>query len=232
MPGLLDRTTILIIGSALVLAVLCIHPATNSTFPLWVIATGANFADTMFHEMGHSITGWLFGVPNIPSVFTLFGREQAGGLTMTFGHFWLLQGIVIAALLYAIYDKWAAASRWCYPLAALTLFIIIFAASGYYEMAISYMGHCGAMLMGAFFLYRSLLGLAARNLYERWLNAFLGLFILLHNMHFAYMLIYDVDFNDVYSEAMIGGFTHHDFIKIADAVRGWAVRGVAWFDTD
>ncbi len=229
MPKLLNFTTVIIILSAFGLAILCILPGTSNSFPLWIIASGASVADTMFHELGHSITGWLLGVPNVPSILTIFGRGQAAGLTWHFGHFWLLQGIVIAGFAYLSYDLYHAASRWFLVSVVMTALVIIIGFSGYYQAAISYMGHGGAILMGAFFLFRSWLGLAARNLYERWLNAFLGFFPVLNNIHFAYTLAYDADFNEQYSDHVIGGVTHNDLVKLAGEVAGWTVHGIAVF---
>jgi len=229
MPKLLDRTTIIIIISALGLAVVCILPSTRNIFPLWIIASGASVADTMFHEMGHSITGWLLGMPNVPSILTIFGREQAAGLTWHFGHFWVVQGVVILGLLYLCYDLYGAASKWFFPVVILTVLVLALGTSGYYQVAISYMGHGGSILMGGFFLYRSWLGLAARNLYERWLNAFFGFFLVLNNMFFAYRLVYDEDYNDEYVNHVIGNITHNDFVKLAGEVSGWTVHGIANF---
>ena len=175
MLSLLDRQTVLIVFSALIMAVLCILPGVNNTFPIWIIASGASIADTMFHELGHSITGWLLGVPNIPAILTIFGRDQAAGFTLSFGHSWLLQGVAIVGLLCLCYHLFRAESGCLYPALTLTLLVPVIAISGYYEVAVSYMGHGGALLMGTFFLYRAWLYMDARNLYERWLNAFFGL---------------------------------------------------------
>src|SRR5262249_28729728 len=144
-------------------------------------------------------------------------------------HYRILQGIAIIGLLYLCYDLYSAASNWLYAAIIVAIIVIAVAASGYYLTAIAYMGHGGLILMGGFFLFRSWLGLAARNLYERWLNAFLGFFMILDNMYFAYRLIYDADYNEDYSSHVIGGIGHNDFIQMTGQMPGLTVHGIAGF---
>jgi len=214
--------------SALSLAIICILPSTNHYFPLWAIAAGANIADAMFHEMGHSIFGWLFGVPNIPSVFTLFGREQAAGLTLMWPRSWIVQITAFAGLVYACYWIYKNFPEWFWAAAIFTLLVMAIAFTPYSQIPILYMGHGGAILMGSFFLFRAWANIDARNAYERWLNAFFGFFMVLKNIYFAYMLT-DSNISEEYSDRLIGGISHHDFAAMAEIIHSWTVRGIALF---
>jgi len=226
--AMLNRSTIIIIPTALALAIICILPATNHYFPIWPIAAGANIADTMFHEIGHSIFGWLMGVPNIPSVFTLFGTEQAAGLTLMWPRSWIVQVVVFAGLIYGCYWIYQNFPGWLWVAVSFTLLVIITAFTPYTKIPIFYMGHGGAIAMGGFFLFRAWANMAARNGYERWLNAFFGFFMILKNIYFAWLLT-DPDISEEYSSRLIGGISHHDFAAMHEIIHSWTVHGIALF---
>lgn len=224
-----DRTTLLTAISAFLLAVLCIHPHTRGIFPLWVIAAGGHIADTLFHEMGHTIFNWLFGQPAIPMIFTLFGADQAGGMSMTFGRSWFIQIAVLAGLGYSCWQAKKSASALFIPALIFTGFIILVILLGYQQLIVLYMGHGGSILMGGYFLFRAWIYLDARNAYERWLNAFFGFFLILSNFGFAYGLAFDPYANSDYSDHVAFGVSHNDFMAMSLIVHSWSVKGIAIF---
>jgi hypothetical protein len=229
MPQLLDRATLLMIISAFIVALLCVLPESRGIFPFWVIAAGANVADTLFHELGHTITAWLFGHPAIPMIFTLFGANQASGYSLYFQRSWFLQAGAFAALGIGCYWVKGNMPFLFIPAIVLTLIIIAVAFSGYDMLAISYMGHGGTIAMGGFFLFRAWIYLDSRNQFERWLNAFLGFFQIIYNMHFSYQLAFDWAAREVYSDHVDFGISHNDFWQMAMEVPNWSVKGIAIF---
>lgn len=226
-----DRTTLLIMISALALAVLCVLPETRQITPIWIIAAGLNVGDTLFHELGHAGFAWLLGRPAIPMIFTLFGADQAAGLSISFGRSWYVQIAAFAILAYAcvwIRDNY---SFLFIPAVIFSLAIVglAFSDEKYHQVLIAYMGHGTSMLVGGFMLFRAWVYLDSRNQYERWLNALFGFFITFYNIHFAYMLAYDPFFREVYSEHVDFGISHNDFWAIAQLMHGWTVHKIALF---
>lgn len=219
----------LIILTAPLLAYICIFTELGHAFPFWVIRSAAHVADTLFHECGHAIFAWLFGMPSIPSIFTLFGTEQASGLAWMWPRMWIVQIAVYGGLGYACWLFYSAMSNWFWPILSLTIIVIIMSFTNKYLLLVDYMGHGTAILMGGFFLYRGWLNLDSRNLYERWLNSFLGFTLTLGNIEFSSKLIHDADFNERYSGSLIGGTTHHDFVKVAGQLQLQGAESVAWF---
>lgn len=229
MASLLDRETLLIMISAFALAVLCILPDTCRHFPFWIIAAGLHVADTLFHEMGHTIFAWLFGHPAIPMIFTLFGADQAGGMSMRWDRNWFVQIGAFAMLGYACFWLKENGPRLFIPMLAFSVAIVLVALFGNHEMVISYMGHGGSIAMGGFFLYRAWIYLDARNAYERWLNALFGFFLTLYNFYFSYTLAFRGEARAAYEDHVMFGITHNDFSVIAMMVPGWTVPDVAKF---
>lgn len=229
MLPLFDRTTFAVMLSAMMLAGLVIAPQTRAVFPLWVIAAGLQIGDTLFHELGHCITAWLCGQPAIPMIFTMFGADQAGGMTLYWDRSWFVQGAAFGAMAYGCYWCREAIPLLFPPAVAMSLGVALAAALGKQAMLVAYMGHGGAILMGGFFLFRAWVYLDARNRYERWLNALFGFFLVLHNLAFSYGLAYNSDARGDYSDHMAFGITHNDFMVIALMAPGWSVKGVGLF---
>lgn len=229
MLQLLDRTTIGIMLSAFAAALFCILPASRDIFPFWLMAAGLHIADTLFHELGHTVAAWLFGCPSIPMIFTLFGADQAGGMTLTWDRSWLMQLVAFAGLGYACYRARKNESWLLIPTAILNLFVVIIAFTKWYSLIIYYMGHGGSILIGGFFLFRSWIYLDARNAYERWLNALFGFFVIVSNFYFSYNLAFNSTAAGDYSDHVAFGITHNDFKEMAMAMSGWSVKGIAVF---
>ena len=213
--------------SALAVVVLTMLPATQSMFVFPWIYLAAHLADTMFHECGHAVFAWAMGHPAIPSILTAFGSDQASGVTLTMGHSWIVQAGVWAAMAYGCWWLWRQDARG----RAIGAGVLAGALAGlslweHASLVWTYMGHGSAMLVGGFFLYRGVLNLSARSMYERWLNLFLGLFMLLDNGRFAWQLAFDATERAHYEAiAVFGG--HHDYAAMADEWYRLSVKGVA-----
>ena len=224
------RDMVWIMGSALLLSGLFIHPDTQGIFPLWIIASAAGIADTMFHELGHSLFAWLFGMPSIPSIFTIFGREHAAGMAVHFERSVAVQIMVLIACAAGCYQLYERFRPFFWPALGFMILIVLLALTPYYEPVVVFMGHGSAMVMGGFFLYRAWLRMDARNGYEWWLNAFLACYMLLHNGVFCARLAFDAHTRAAYSGLTIKGIVHHDFVRLGqDYVAGWSLQGWAIF---
>src|ERR1700744_2063957 len=104
MAKLLDRTTLLLMIAALALTIPRIFPPTRDMLLFYIIRRAMFVGDAMFHEMGHTIFFWLFGQPAIPMIFTIFGSDQAGGMSMPIiERSWIMQDLSFAALAYGCY---------------------------------------------------------------------------------------------------------------------------------
>jgi hypothetical protein len=217
------------IASAFAVALLCILPDTRSLLPFSIMAAGLHIANTLFHELGHTIFAWCFGKPALPMIFTLFGADQAGGMSMIFDRSWFMQIVAFAALAYGCYKTKMHFPRLFLPAIAFTLFILGVALAGRYEIVIAFMGPGGAALVGGFFLFRAWIYLDARNPFERWLNALFGSFLTLWNFYFSYQLVFDPVIAEEYGSHLAFGMSHNDFKTIAMMVPGWTMTGVALF---
>jgi len=230
MKNFLDRTTLLIIASAFIMVLLCISTASRDIFPFWVIRRGAFVGDALFHEMGHTLFYWLFGQPAIPMIFTFFGSDQAGGMSMPLmERNWFMQIAMFAVLAYGCY--WV---RKNYPklfIATIIFSLLIFAVAftRYTPIVIAYMGHGSSILVGGFLLFRTWIYLDARNQYERWLNAFLGFYLILSNLCFSYNLAFNPVTRGGYDDHIAFGASHNDFWMMAMEMPGWSVKGIAIF---
>lgn len=201
----------------------------HNTFILWLIYRLMYVADTMFHELGHTVFDWAFGMPALPSIFTLFGSDQAGGVTLTLDRSWVVQGVSFAVLAYGCY--WIKRN---YPLLfwyalAATLVIAALAFTRYYRIVELYMGHGGSIFMGGFFLWRAWQDTFTDNAYRRWLNAFLGFFLVLNNLNFAYKLATNTLFRQEYTSSTFGGAVDNDFVQITDLMWRWSLEGIGQF---
>jgi hypothetical protein len=224
-----DRTTALVILSALIAVLLCLAPQTHDKIPFSIINAGAHIADVLFHELGHTLFYWLSGYPAIPMIFTLFGADQAGGMALTFGHSWAVQIGVWVALAYFIYFFYDHNSRWFIAVAILLAISLINAISDYDTLLATYMGHGGSILMGGFFLFRAWIYLDARNQFERWLNGFFGFYLILSNIQFSYNLIYDAAAKILYSQHAAFGAMHNDFMAMTEMIYGLSMDTIATF---
>lgn len=217
--------TFLVIASAAIIAVLCILPATMFIFPLSWIARGSFVMDTMAHELGHSIYGWLFGYMNVPMIFTLFHADKMGGMAMMLGHSTIVQVGAVLALGFACY--YIMGTGYSIPLAIFAVMIAAISISGYGMLVVNYMGHGNAIVVGGYLLYRAFAGLTPRGAVEKWLSAYFGFYLTLGNMFFSYRLMTDKEYLFDYV-APVEYIDHRDFIKVAGET-GFTLDGVAMF---
>jgi hypothetical protein len=163
----------------------------------------------LVHEVGHAVTHWAFGRPAIPTVNLLFG----GGITLTFGQVWLLNGLIYLGLGYFIYRL-----RRTLRLQGLA---VVFTAIYTYclltptnQMLSVAMGHGMELGAIAVCLYLSASGKLCRIPGDRAIYAMLGFFILFSSLEFCWKLLQDPDYREWY-EGGIGGMIDNDLVILA-----------------
>ncbi len=150
-------------------------------FPLLTLGFGA--ASTLTHEIGHSLLGWLFGYPSIPA----FDFTYGGGVAITFDRnvqlFWLWGLNWLAALLI-----WRRNRVTRILLLMLPLPYILAVRSELDQSLILLWGHAGELGAALFSLYRSGTGRGLATPAERPVWAFLGFFLIFHQVQFMFQL--------------------------------------------
>jgi hypothetical protein len=160
----------------------------------------ASYFTVLVHEMGHALTGWAFGYPSIPAFDFVYG----GGVTSHTERTLMLAVGVQGALL------WLA---WLFrrnpPSLVLALGISalygLLAFTSLHELTITAMGHGMELIIAGVFLHRALGGRACHHGAERVAYSFLGCFVTLTNLRFAYRLMASSFHREVYEEAKGGG---------------------------
>lgn len=227
--GMFTLHTLAMMGAALGLSVLGLWCANEPYFLAAIYARALHFVDALFHEMGHAVASWSLGGLAVPSVFTIIGSQNAGGVTLYLGPLrWGVQIGFAALLLYGAY--WKGDHRWSWLLTlalAVVALAMVIRISGYADVFRTYMGHGGAVLVGGFLLCRAWEGSAMRSGTERFLNALAGCYILTANGWFAWKLAHDAVFRREYGDNLIGGAIHHDFVVLSEEL-GYAIPTLAW----
>lgn len=227
MLQLLERKTLTIMSSAFLLALACVL----QIFPFWIMYPlwgMLNVASTLFHELGHSIFMWLFGIPNVPAIL-LIGSDQASGVTMSLGgRHPMFQVTAILGLSYACYWVYENHKAFLYYIISFSLIILLAGFTSYYEPIISYMGHGSEILVGGFLLFKGWVYMA-RNTLERWINGFFGFSLTLRVINFSYNLVFDSQYRAKYSNSVVFGSSHNDFMSITQDIPSWTVEGIAIF---
>lgn len=213
-----------VLALAYALAVLCVWPVTAEYFPLWIFAGIAKFADLLFHQLGHSFFSFLYGIPNLPSVFTLFTADRSGDIIFMFERRWLLQIIVFCGLGFVCYYLYSLVSRFYALAVVISILILLTAFTSLHDVIIDVMGHGSAIIGGAVLLYLSFRH--DRPLHRRCFDGFFGLFILLFNIRFCYTLSMDEKLAGKYTGQMAGNIFHHDLSKLPQLI-GMSVQNAA-----
>ena len=227
----INKSTIIQLGSAFVFALIMTLPSSGpSSIIGWIIRRIGFFADVLFHETGHAVFAWLYGIPAAPGIMTIFGSDQAGGMTMPLGpRTWFLQIAMLVLLGWFCNNLRKVESYYLYPFAGLFGFIAITCLTGYHHEIISYMGHGGAVFAGGVLLFMAFSNTNMRHGVERWLNAFFGMFLILENFFFAYELIYDAAEKLDYTTHKAFGMSNNDFAQITQNIPSLSVENLAWF---
>jgi hypothetical protein len=200
-PGRIDASVrrTLLTGSLLAALV--------TAFPLSRFVFG--YMGILLHEFGHTVAAWLFGYPAVPA----FNFAHGGGLTSIEGRQWPVMLLWIAGVCGLLWRYRHHRPAW--PLLALPCALYIaLAVTRVHEIVITFMGHGMELTIAGVFLYRALSGSAVKHAVEKPLYAFLGLFLVLGEMNFAWGLATNRTRQIEYGISPSG--IPNDWLRIAD----------------
>jgi hypothetical protein len=177
--------------------------------------------DTLVHEMGHAIFGWIFAYPSLPAFDLIWG----GGVTVHVDRSTPLLLLIYALLvgLIVVYRRNVAAVAVIVGVIAVHLFCTF---TKYHSLLMVAMGHGTELLIGGLFIYRSLSGRAIFHFVERPLYSIIGFFLVFSVMALSYTLLTSWYERGVYATAK-GGHMEMDFIRIARDHLNWKLSSVA-----
>ena len=164
----------------------------------------------LVHELGHTITGWLYGYPSLPAFDFMYG----GGITSHQN-----RTMIIVVIVYLLLG-WLLFLFRRNPLSLIILIIIavcysLIVFTSAHQVIILFMGHGTELVFAVIFLYRALSGSAVLVPAERPLYAFLGFFILFMDVRFAHRLMTSAVYRAEYGAAK-GGGDWMDFSRLSE----------------
>lgn len=192
-------------------------------FPIGWLGAGMRYMATFFHEIGHTVFMWFFGYPTIP----VFDFAHGGGMAVAItGQQIPILLAVWAGLAYLFYlAKEYISVR--IIIVAIFLFNITFAFNEYHAVILDFAGPAFECLFAGFFLYRCLLDLAPRGAFERFLNAYFGIGMIMQVFINGYGLIMNKAYRLVYYQQK-GAHGFGDFDKIAERLNFLDFNGVVY----
>lgn len=172
---------------------------------------------TLFHELGHTVMGWLLGHASLPAFDLVYG----GGLTH-YGPFRPSIAIAVGAGFVWLGWLFRENPKSVAVIAAIFLvWLFIVTKEWRREVACAAAGHAAELILAGIFFYKSLAGVGWRNPeLERPLGAFVAFFVQIHSMLFAWGLISDADALSRYREGK-GGALMNDLEVIALDLQIW-----------
>lgn len=220
------RRTIYVMASAVLLAVLVMMAPTYAVyynknwggwshgFPLQWIAIGVSYMAVFFHELGHGVAYWLYGVIAVPA----FNLAEGGGVTMPLTQPFIILHVVLYGVLLYVMSHYRQKSVWvaCIGLAA---FQVLTFYAGWYQIIVGFAGALAESVIAGFMLWRAWFNQAPRGLVERFLNGFFGFALGFQALIQSWALVHDVDVQHVYQDNA-GSVLVQDFNRLAD-LTGW-----------
>jgi len=169
-----------------------------------------SYLKVLVHEFGHSVCGWLFGYPSVPAFDFMYGGGVA--IHQERNMFVLLAVYAGFGALFVTFRRNRATLL---VLAGIVAAYSVCAFTPLHEIIILLMGHGAELLFAAIFLYRAMSGRQVVVAVERPLYGFVGSFIWLLDVRFAFQLVTDYGARVDYEEAKGGGHWM-DFSRIAE----------------
>lgn len=177
-----------------------------------LIATGLSYVGVFFHELGHTLFYWLYGYVAVPT----FDFVSGGGMTYQFGErSWLLQGAVWLALAGVTALAWRRARILVLPLGMFATFIIATSLMDVHQDVIVFMGHGIEAALAAFLLCRGYYNIWLSRPAERWINVFIGAYLMGSVITLVWALMFNPSFAADY-EMQKGDHRLGDFDRLVD----------------
>lgn len=208
---------------AFILALVFVWPSVAMSWPFGVISSGLSYMAVFFHEIGHTIFAWMYGIPAFP----IFDFKHGGGYSVQIAErSWGAQITVWVAMAYGLYQlRDRMPLIFLYPLAAFCVVTGLIGLTNYYEDIILFMGHGTVAVLGGFMLARGIYGVFLTRPSERWFNVFVGAFFIFDQIKMCNALLHDVATQMAY-ESQKGGHGFGDLTRIANNHYPWTQDGV------
>lgn len=177
-----------------------------------LVATGIAYIAVFFHELGHTLFYWLYGYMAVPT----FDFAHGGGMTYQFGErLWPLQIAVWGGLAYAVYLTRQRAKVLTMPVAVFAVLVFVTSLFALREDIIIFMGPGMEVIAAAFLLCRGYYNLWLSRPGERWINVFIGAYMLGSALTLVWALMFNPYFAADY-EMQKGGHRLGDFNRLVD----------------
>ena len=211
---------------ALSLAFIFALPSVAALGPFGLISVGMGYMTVFFHEIGHTLFAWLYGIPTFP----IFDFKYGGGFAVSLtDRSWGGQIFVWAVMVYGLYQlRDRMPSMFFYPLVTFCAVTGLIGLTDFYEDVVLFMGHGTVAVLGGFMLARGFYGVFLTRPSERWFNVFVGAFFILDQIKMCNALLHDVAFQMQY-ESQKGGHGFGDLTRIANNHYPWTQDGLAIF---
>jgi hypothetical protein len=175
----------------------------------------------LVHELGHALAGWLFGYPSVPA----FDFTYGGGVTAHQSQKKILV-LLVFGLLAALFWAFRRNRPSQVLVGVLALAYGYALATPWHEIVMIAMGHGAELLFASLFLNRALSGRACTYEIERPLYAWIGFYIILHDLRFSYGLIAYPYERLAYMNAKGGGHWM-DFSRLANDYFNTSLESIA-----
>ncbi|MEM1368197.1 MAG: hypothetical protein AAGG02_09285 [Cyanobacteria bacterium P01_H01_bin.15] len=139
-----------------------------------------NYLVIAIHELGHTLTAWLFGYVAVPP----FDFSSGGSVPFEFVRTGWGVGLLYGAIAYGLFLLRQRPLGLGVAIGAVLLHISLLMTQ-WHQFAILAMGHGLELIIAGVFLYRALTGSACSHVFERSIYAAVGWFILMCNWQLA-----------------------------------------------
>lgn len=164
---------------------------------------------TLVHELGHTLTNWIFGYPAIPA----FDFMHGGGVTFQTQRMPFLMGLIYGGFGYLFYVYWQNYLTARVLLGGAIAYTIC-AFTGIHDFLVVSMGHGFELIFAGIFLARAMSGYGCPYSIERPLYAMLAAYVTVYDIQFSWQLIFDRTTRAIYEQGK-GGVIDHDLVRIA-----------------
>jgi len=195
-------------------------------FPLGWLGRGLLMVGTLFHEIGHSVTGWFYGFPGLP----MFDLRHGGGVAV-----WYNSGHDLIILIAAVYAVLACALYYFRDVIwvrNLLIGVIIFNALTIWSETIKYnmmdfMGPAAECLIAGALLCHALFYWKPRVRVGRFISALIGFALILSVWIESLALLNNGTYRLIYYQQK-GREGWGDFDKIARRTEGFSFETIVY----
>ncbi len=179
------------------------------------------FLSSLFHELGHTLVAWFFGMPAFPAI-RIDGHAASQHRPQIVFMAWAIW-IGLGLLAWSLRRHKAAAIS----VAVVALLYPFFAFSSTKELLQLIGGHLGELAMATICFWRALSGGFTQSMVERGLYSVLGWYLMGRNLVLCWGLAFSAIARDRYQGSGSFGLTN-DYIRVAENVVGTPLASVGF----